>query len=104
MDHNYFNLLIDYYGSLITKHQRSILEDYFFDDLSMSEIAENRKISKSAVSDIINRSTKQLEEFEKQLHLVKDIDRINSVLDEMNNSNNKELEKYAKKIEKIIRG
>ena len=54
MAHNkiYGNELLDNYGSLLTKHQLEILEEYYIDDLSMAEIAENYNISKAAISDI----------------------------------------------------
>ncbi|MBQ2583238.1 MAG: hypothetical protein II577_04985, partial [Erysipelotrichaceae bacterium] len=33
--------LLDHYGALLTEHQRNILEEYYNEDLSMNEIAEN---------------------------------------------------------------
>ena len=49
------SLLLDYYGILLTKHQQDILDEYFNEDLSMNEIADNLEISKSAVQDLIKR-------------------------------------------------
>ena len=49
-------LMLDYYGDLLTRHQRDILDEYFNEDLSMNEIAENYKVSKSAIQDLIKRS------------------------------------------------
>ena len=43
------NLLLDFYGELLTRHQLNIMNDYFRDDLSMNEIAYNYEISKAAV-------------------------------------------------------
>ena len=62
MSHNKIegNELLDFYGSLLTKHQLNILEDFFVEDLSMGEIADNYGISKAAVSDVIKRSYEQL--------------------------------------------
>ena len=48
-------LMLDYYGDLLTRHQRDILDEYFNEDLSMNEIAENYKVSKSAIQDLIKR-------------------------------------------------
>lgn len=104
MDHELYNLLLDYYGQMLTKHQLDILKDYFYEDLSMNEIAENRKISKAAVSDVIKRSTKQLKDYETKLHIIKDTDKINSVLDEMDKSSNYDIKKYSNRIRKIVRG
>ena len=61
------NLLFDFYGSLLTEHQREVLDDYFNDDLSMSELADEYEVSKSAISDLIKRCLNQLEEYENKL-------------------------------------
>ncbi len=66
----YDNILKDYYGSLLTARQNEILDLYLTDDLSMSEIAERLDISKTAVADILNRSYKQLDEYENKLKLI----------------------------------
>ena len=59
------NRLLDIYGRLLTKQQYEIMSDYYYCDLSLSEISELRKISRTAVSDAIKTSTKKLEKFEK---------------------------------------
>lgn len=96
------NLLIDYYGNLLTKHQLSILDDYFKDDLSMNEIAENHNISKAAVSDLINRSIKQLENYENKLKLIKQSEKLDKIIDELNKGDNKS-KKLADKLINIFR-
>ena len=88
--------LFDLYSSLLTKHQINILNDYLFEDYSMVEIASNYKVSKSAISDIINRSLKQLSSYESKLKLCSKINKVK-----------KELIKDPKnidKFDKIIRG
>ena len=94
-------ILLDYYGNLLTKHQKEILDEYFNEDLSMNEIAENYKISKSAVQDLIKRSIEQLNNYEKVLKLVEKDQNFNNVLDEMKKENNTLLDKYIKKLQKI---
>ena len=42
-------ILCDIYANLLTKKQYSILNNYFNDDLSLSEIAENNNITRQAV-------------------------------------------------------
>ncbi len=59
--------LFDAYGSLLTKKQREILNLYFFDDLSYTEIADLLAISKQAVHDAINKSLKKLNNFEENI-------------------------------------
>lgn len=95
------NLLLDYYGDLLTKHQKDILNEYLNEDLSMNEIAENYSISKSAVQDLIKRSISQMENYEKILRLIEKDKKIDVLLDDMKNENNVILNKYIKKLEKL---
>ena len=48
--------LFDIYGSLLTKKQYKIMQSYYDFDFSLSEIAQNEKISRSAVLDAIKKS------------------------------------------------
>ena len=61
------NRLLDIYGRLLTKQQFEIMSDYYYCDLSLSEISELRNISRTAVSDAIKTATKKLDKFEKSL-------------------------------------
>ena len=63
-------LLYDFYGELMTEHQRQVYEDVVLNDFSLSEVAENRGISRQGVHDMIRRCNKSLEEYENKLHLV----------------------------------
>ena len=63
-------LLYDYYGELLTEHQKKIYEDAVYQDLSLSEIAEEAGISRQGVHDLIKRCDKILQEYEEKLHLV----------------------------------
>lgn len=63
-------LLYDFYGELLTKHQKEIYEQFVLEDLSLSEIAENAGISRQGVHDLIKRCNKTLEGYEAKLHLV----------------------------------
>lgn len=64
------SLLYDFYGELLTKHQKSIYEDYFFNNIGLSEIAEERGTSRQAVHDMVKRCEKLLLGYEEKLHLV----------------------------------
>ena len=64
-------LLYDFYGELLTPHQRSIYEDVIFNDMSLSEIAEEQGISRQGVHDLIRRCDKILQDYESKLHLVR---------------------------------
>lgn len=70
------NRLLDFYGRLLTKSQYEIMSDHYYFDLSFSEISENRKISKTAVSDAIKNATKNLNKFEEKLGLCRLFDEI----------------------------
>ena len=61
------NRLLDIYGRLLTKQQFEIMSDYYYCDLSLSEISELKNISRTAVSDAIKTATKKLDKFEKSL-------------------------------------
>lgn len=87
------NLLLDFYGSLLTEHQLNVLNDYFVEDLSMNEIADELNISKSGVSDLINRSIKQLESYESKLNLIRQDRELDIIINELNTGDD-----YAKDI------
>ena len=55
------SLLFDFYGELLTSHQKAIYEDFVLNDLSLGEIAQERQISRQGVYDIVRRCNKQLE-------------------------------------------
>lgn len=64
------SLLYDFYGELLTEHQKSIYEDFVLNDLSLSEIAQDKEISRQGVYDIVKRCNKILEGYEQKLHLI----------------------------------
>lgn len=64
------SLLYDFYGELLTEHQKSIYEDVVMNDLSYSEIARLNGISRQGVYDMIKRCDKILEDYETKLKLV----------------------------------
>lgn len=63
-------MLFDFYGELLTEHQRSVYEDAVYRDMSLGEIAEERGISRQGVHDLIKRCDRILQEYERKLHLV----------------------------------
>lgn len=65
------NILLDFYGSLLSEKQKACMEAYYYDDLSLVEIADIDSVTKQAVSDLISRSTKKLYEIEEKLKLYK---------------------------------
>ena len=63
-------MLFDFYGELLTEHQRSIYEDAVYNDMSLGEIAVERGISRQGVHDLIRRCDRILQDYESKLHLV----------------------------------
>ncbi len=64
------SLLYDFYGELLTEHQRTVYETVVLNDLSLSEAAELFGVSRQGVHDLIKRSSSILENYENKLHLV----------------------------------
>ncbi len=65
------NRLLDIYGKLLTECQQQILDLYYHQDYSLSEIAQQRNCSRQAVLDVLQRSAVRLEEYELSLGMVK---------------------------------
>lgn len=64
-------LLFDFYGELLTEHQKRVYEDVVFGDLSYTEAAQEHSISRQGIHDLIKRCNKTLEGYEEKLHLVR---------------------------------
>ena len=63
-------MLYDFYGELLTEHQKKIYEAVVFNDYSLSEVAKEQGISRQGVHDLIKRCNKLLNGYEDKLHLV----------------------------------
>lgn len=81
------SMLCEFYGALLTKKQYEFLNDYYNNDLSLSEIAENNNVTRQAVRDIIKKGEKKLFEYEEKLTFMKRTlkkeKKINKVLSEI---------------------
>lgn len=104
-------LLYDFYGELLTEHQKAIYSDIVLNDLSYSEVAKMEGISRQGVFDLVKRCDKILEDYEKKLRLVekflstKDrVSRIHELATELvEMTDRKELQDNIKEIEEISR-
>ncbi len=80
-------LLYDYYGELLTEHQKKIYEDVVYNNLSLNEIAEDEGISKQGVHDLVKRCDKTLSEYEDKLKLIERGKKASVILDELDKMN-----------------
>ncbi len=97
MDENlYLTILYDLYEKLLTETQKEYFKLYYFENLTMDEIAENLNISKNAVFKSINATTNKLKELEQKLGIYQN----NKKIEEILNSN--DINYIKKEIEKII--
>lgn len=65
------SMLCQTYGKLLTNKQYDVLNDYYNNDLSLSEIAENLEITRQAVRDNLKKGENKLLEYEKKLGIMK---------------------------------
>lgn len=77
-------LLYDFYGELLTEHQKEIYEQFVLEDLSLGEIARDAGISRQGVHDLIKRCNKILQGYEDKLHLVEKFLTIKEKVQNMN--------------------
>ena len=93
---DYLIILYDYYGELLNEDNRKYFEAYYFDNLSLSEIAENNNISRNAVHKHIKASESKLMFYEDKLKLHEKDNKIKDII------NNLSDETLKKKLVKII--
>ena len=101
------SMLCQIYGRLLTEKQYEFINDYYNNDLSLSEIAENENITRQAVRDIIKKGEKKLFEYEKKLEFMKRMSKqeniIENVLKELAKINSKDTDKQISKILEHVR-
>ena len=71
-----YNTLLSLYAPLLSQTQKEILEDYYSFNLSISEIADNRGVSRAAVEDAIKKGTKKLDSIEEDIGNLKVLKKI----------------------------
>lgn len=76
-------MLLDFYGEMLTEKQRNFVNDYYNEDLSLSEIATNEGITRQGVRDAIKRAESQLLDMEERLGLAARFDNMKGGLSEI---------------------
>lgn len=91
----YFSSLYDLYGDLLTEKQKNYFEDYYFNNLTLSEMSENYEISRNGIHKQLKETCEKLEHYDSILSLLKK----KKELEEISNSIEKEdLKKRIKDI------
>lgn len=93
----YVSELLDRYGAVLSEKQFRILDGYYNDDLSLSEIAENEGITRQGVRDFVKRCEQQLMEWEEKLRLCEKAKQLKLICEKLQNGecDIKELEAFA---------
>jgi len=84
-DINYLHQLYDSYGMLLTDKQRDNFELYYFEDLSLAEIAQNLNISRNAVHNNIKSTVTHLNNYENILKIVEKKKKLNDYIIKLEN-------------------
>ena len=102
-------LLYDFYGELLTAHQKEIYEEVVLEDCSLSEVGEAHGISRQGVHDLIKRCQKMLEGYEEKLKLVEKfltvkakVEQIGRLTDEVSQEPQKQLQEIRKCAAEIL--
>ncbi len=77
----YLNELYDFYKKMFTDKQKEYFEEYYFNNLSLSEIAENHNVSRNAVHNELKLIENRLVELEEKLELNKKKNKIVELLE-----------------------
>ena len=81
MNRIYLNDLYDLYSELLTEKEKSIFEDYYQNDLSLSEISENNNVTRNAIHKSLKTVEEKLNNYEEKLELYKRREEILKLLD-----------------------
>lgn len=93
---SYLIILYDYYAELLNEDNRRYFEDYYFDNLSLGEIAENNNISRNAIHKHIKACENKLLFYEEKLKLYEKDKKLKELLETIEDS------KIKNKIEEIF--
>ena len=95
------SVLCELYGKALTEKQYEVLTDYYNNDLSLSEIAENNNITRQAVRDIIKKGENKLYELEENISLMKKVLAEGKIVDNIEKELN-EIEKLTNSDKQVI--
>ena len=103
------SLLLDFYGDILSERRREIIEMYYNEDLSLSEIAEITGISRQGVRDSVKKSEKELSELEETLGLAgrfsklkEELSRIIAEIDSLSSRSGGDMSEELKKVKSSL--
>jgi len=97
----YYIILFDLYETILTDKQRIYFKEYYFNDLSLSEIGTNYDISRSAVFDQINKVHQLLDKYENSLKLYSKYMKRLEIFNEYSNCDNDTVKEIIEKLKGI---
>lgn len=92
MDNIYISFLYDYYGVLLTEKQQEYFEDYYFNNLTLQEIADNNNVSKNAIHKSIKDINTKLEYYEEKLNLYENSKKIKELIKDIDKEIKEQIE------------
>ncbi len=92
----HYTLLYDIYGSLLTDKQKEYFEDYYFKNLSLSELATKYNISRNAIHKQLKETIKRLENYEDNLRLAKKNEMLENIIETISD------EEIKRKLQEVI--
>ena len=79
----YISLLFLLYGEVLTESIKRRMRQFYLDDFSLSEIAENEKVSRNAIHESLRNGAQKLMKLEKKLHLLEKNQRLSSLVEQL---------------------
>lgn len=92
----YYTMLYDIYGNLLTDKQKEYFEAYYFNNLSLSELASIYNISRNAIHKQLKETINKLENYESNLKLSLKNEMLDSIITEISD------EELKRKIQEVI--
>lgn len=97
----HYIMLFDFYETLLTKKQREIFQLYYFDDLSLAEIADMSNVSRSAIFDHIKKVHTSLDTYEEKLQLMDKFSKREQLFEDYLKEDNAKIKQLIQDLKKI---
>ena len=98
---DFYNNLFDFYKELLTDKQKEYFQSYYFDDLSLSEIADNYNVTRSAIYDQLRKIYILLEQYEEKLGLLDKENKRNEIYEDYLDLDNPEVLELIERLRNV---